>query len=143
MSQSQLKTAIYQTLTADQTSGSLYDDVSGRIWEGQAPTDTGGDTNALLPFLFYRIVSDVVPPSFTRADFHALVQFDLYSKRNEGAATATSTNDKLFALLHKKQMTMTGHTGVEGHAEDRGALTFEDDAIRIRSEFRIRGTSSS
>jgi len=138
MSQIELKAGIYDKLTAVQTSGTLYDDITGRIFEGQARHDE------TLPLLIYNVILDDPATTFSKNHIDATVQFDLYYPASSGAAAAAVTNDKIYALLHTSNQgtawATTGHATAHGICTERGQLTFEEDAIRIRSEFQILAT---
>lgn len=132
MSQADLKSAIYTTLTAG--SNPLTTAVGGRIYENVGPP------KAELPIVVYSVITD--EPFGTLSDDHinATVQFDIYAKLSAGPAAATVINDKLFTLLNRQSITIANHAGGHARCDDRGSAVEEDGEIRITSEYTIRAT---
>lgn len=134
MSQQALLTGWYTLLSTDQTVGSFYDDLGGRIYEMQAPE------SAALPLCVYQLVTDPESPTFTKDDLNAEMQVDLYGEQRLGAKALRDTHDKLVALLQRKTITVSGYTGGIINWIDRGQSSVEEDSIRILSRWQVRAT---
>ena len=90
-----IKTALYTKLTTDQSAGSLYDDVGGRIYELE------GQDDASLPLLTYEVSSTPVQGLYNGTIMlRAQVIVTLYGHRRLGSAALGSIEDKLFTLLN-------------------------------------------
>lgn len=131
-----LSDGIYTKLTADQSAGTLYAAVSGRIYHGVAPDD------AALPLLVFNVIDNPVAYTFTQDNLQAQVQFDIYVDREAGAASGQTIDDKLFTLIQRQNITVSGYTGCNVICLQRGVPVVEDDAYRIRSEYRIFGNET-
>lgn len=130
--------AVYTALTTDQSAGSFYDDLSGRIYFVQAPLD------ATLPHCVYTPLTDPAEPNtFEASHLDARYQIDLYFKADDDTLeTAYATNQKLITLLDRVDLTMANHTGEETWVTERGVPSREEDAWRIRSEWRVMAHKS-
>lgn len=142
MGQVDWATAVYTKLTADQTAGSFYDDVGGRIYMSQAPKD------ASLPLVVWSILGDVSPDFFSGTDLDATFQVDVwFPDRQDGSTTDAdliTTNDKLVTLLDRVTLTsVTNHGNVQTHLIDKGGIIREDDGHHIVSVWQIVGTVTS
>lgn len=140
-----ISNALYTKLVADQTAGSLYAAVEGRIHLGEAP-HVDATTPPIIPCLVYNIIGDEQLRSFGGVMTHGVtVQFDLYGKATVGMSNAGGTGigdieSKLFSLLEGAALAPTGF--------DRGLVTFtnrfvtsvDGDAIRIVDQAEITGT---
>lgn len=127
--------AVHDALVADTSSGTLYDDLSGRIYQGIAPQNT------TLPYLEFDCVSDVPERLMSGAITQQVdVQFDLYGNSDDGPRALGQIEAKLYALLEGVSIMPTGF--------DRGVVTCslrmvrvrEEDAYRITDQFTISGT---
>lgn len=130
--------ALFTKLTTDQTSGSLYDSVTGRIYDGTVPDNAGN------PSLVYNLIDD--PPQLVfgaRDTIRIRIQFDVYVPRESGTKAARQINDKLYSLLHRSSLTVTGYTGNNVLCQQRGAVEVEDDFYRIRSEYLVFGIETA
>lgn len=127
MSQTALATAIVSALSADQSSGTLYADVGGRIrW-------IVGESELDLPMLAFQFLGDVPEDFFDAAgDLQDVsVQFDVYTDRNSGPDANDAIREKAHALLHRVTLTATGFGEVQSWIDDKGASpTVEQDAFR-------------
>lgn len=126
-----LKTKLY----ADQTAGTFYAAVSGRIYENQAPQ------NSELPHCVFTMVNSDVERYMTgQRSFDCTVTFDIYGKADLGLEVLGDIEEKLYDLLDGVSLTVAG--------ADRGVVTFnsrnvrgtEEDAHRITDEVRIQAT---
>ncbi len=122
---------IIDKLTADQSAGTLYDDLGGTIFISQAKQD------APLPLLIVSIVADPPLRFFGANDIEAIIQIDLYGSRPEGSTSISQMSDKLFTLLDNAALTITGFVGAKMHCDERGVYTVEEDSNRVRSEWRL------
>lgn len=118
-------------LVSDQSEGSFYDDVGGRIYEMVAPEE------APLPLAVWNIITDPPDEMFGGDDIDAEIQVDLYGEKSLGIATLGAINDKLFTLLQGQSATITGYDGVSIQCMDRGAREVEERAYRITSRWRL------
>jgi len=123
---------LYTLLTTDQTSGSFYDDIGGRISFLQA------DQDEVLPHCVVNVIDD---PPFRYGgnvnDIESTVQIDLWGAIGAGYDALSDINDKLYTVLDGQAVTITGFTGTQAFNLDRGVPTTEEDAIRILSRWRI------
>lgn len=132
-----LANGIASKLTADQASGSLYDDLGGRIYEAYGPEE--GD----LPQLTWLIVSDPPAGSFEADGIDAEIEFNLWGERRLGEPDNAlgDINDKLFNLLHRGTLTISGHGGTNGASSfclERGQRIVDEMTIRITSRYGVR-----
>ncbi len=130
-SQSAMFDGIFAKLTADQTAGTLYDDLSGNIFRYQAP-----QTKA-MPLLLINVITDPPWRFFASSDIEAVIQFDIYSPRPEGSTSISELSDKLFTLIDNAALTITGFVGAKMHIDQRGVYTTEEDSLRVRIEARL------
>ena len=131
MSQQELIDGLHTKLTAAQGAGTLYAAVGGRIYQLQGPQ------NLAMPWLVFTVVTDVPARTFTKDNINPDIQFDLYGERYLGANALTDINDKLWTLLDRSTFSITGHNSISMAATERGILTVEDRAYRIRSEWTL------
>ncbi len=125
-------------LTADQTSGTLWDKLGGRIHDTQAPQ------NQTKPFMVFSLVSgepnEWFGPPVTQV---VLVDFDIYTTKlvDPGSTTGAGViEEALYDLLRNFDLTVSGH--------DRGAVKFltrsarfvDEEAIRITDRIEIMAT---
>jgi len=130
MSTQAIVDAIYAKLTADQTSGSVYSDVGGRIYEMRAPQD------AALPLLVFTVIPESVP-LIASDNTDAEVQIDLWGHVRLGAKAIGDINDKLDALFNRVAITPTGSNAGMTQVIDPGLRTIEEDAVRITSRWKL------
>ena len=128
-SQKAMLDGILAKLTADQSAGTVYDDVGGRIFQDQAPQD------ATLPLLVYSIITDLPWRFFESVDIEVAIQIDLFG--DTGDQDLTTTNDRLFTLLDGAALTISGFTGAKMQNEERGVSSVEEDSIHIRSAWTL------
>ena len=134
MAQQALVDGIYSKLTAVTSSGTVYDDVGGRIYEGQGPHD------AALPLLVFNLITDITDQHFGKDNIDTTVQFDIYGDRQLGSKAVRTTSDRLFTLLHGQSLTVSGFSQIIPQCIERGTLQVEEDAYRMMAEFQIRGS---
>lgn len=137
-----LYNSIYSTLTADQTSGSFYDDVDGRIWlvDGPASDD--------LPMAIITPITESLGGAFDTSsdDIEFVFQIDVYtSQKNTTVEALIATNEKLIALLDRVSVTVTNWCNGQfkpDPADTRGIPTRDGDAWVINSQWILTATEA-
>ena len=123
---------LFTLLSTDQTAGSFYEDVGGRIYGIESEH---GDT---FPYCVFNVLDD--PPvryGGNVNDIEATVQIDLWGDKGLGYDSLSDINNKLYTVLDGVAVTITGFTGGQAFNLDRGVPLIEEDAIRILSRWRI------
>lgn len=126
----EIDSAILAKLTADQSDGTLYSELSGRIHAKQLPNDRE------YPAMRFAVIAD---PMVMRLQSDARtidVQFDIYGARN-AMSTLEAINVLLRGLLHRATLTITGFSGGQTRALDWGIPVKEPDVSRITTRYRI------
>lgn len=120
-------------LTTDQTSGSFHEAVGGRIYESIVPEEAN-----TLPVCRWQVLNDI--PRYTLSDDHidAEVQVDLWAEADAGSAALAGIADKLITLCQQASPTISGFSGVNVIATDRGAVTLDDGELRHTSRWRVQ-----
>ena len=133
-----IKSALYTKLTADQTAGSLYEAVGGRIYELE------GQDDVPLPILTYEVSSTPVQGLYNGTIMiKAQVILTLYGHRRLGAASLGSVEDKLFTLLNGGSLAPSGYdSNAVMICVDRDRRTVFDEIIAIESVYSLEATSS-
>lgn len=133
-----IKTAIYTKLTADQSGGSLYEAVGGRIFELQ------GKDDADLPLLTYEVTSTPIQGLYNgTVVVKSQVIFTIYGHRRLGSAAVGTIEDKLFTLMNQATLAPTGYdTNCISVCLDRDRRTVFDQIIASESVYSIEATSS-
>jgi len=133
-----LSNSLYSKLTDDQTGGSLYDDVGGRIYYGLAPDDSA------LPAIIIDLISEGVENSMNgdRVDT-ASFQIDIYGDIKLGVVAVGNIEIKLFSLLDSVTLSATDYNHVSVECKSRNQRTMGDEAHRIVSEYDVIGSASS
>jgi hypothetical protein len=136
-----LVNSIYSRLTTDQTSGSLYDDVGGRIYYGKAPDDSA------LPAIIIDLVNEKTTNAMAggygdRVDT-ASFQIDIYGDIKIGVVSVGNIEIKLFNLLDSVTLSATDYNHVSVECTTRNQRTMGDEAHRIVSEYDVIGSASS
>lgn len=131
--------ALHAKLVADQSAGTFYDDVGGRIYQGQGPN------NVALPYCEFDSVG-VEPevfmdqggtgPRTQTAD----VQIDLYGNTDDGPKALGDVEQKLYDLLEKASISPTGSDRGVVRCSIRMLRVVEEDAYRITDQFTIQAT---
>lgn len=130
-----LTEGVYGALTADQSAGTFYDDLSGRIYELAAPED------AALPHAVFNLVTDPPDETFSGDDIEATVQIDLYGERRLGAAALGDIQAKLLAELQGAAVTVAGFIGGVFMFTERGQRSIDGGAHRITLEALIQANA--
>jgi len=134
MSQKMLE-GLYTKLTAVQTAGTFYDDLSGRIYAIEAPQ------NASLPLALIIWEDTSVTQSFdTDAIKDALVTIEVWGKREDGGEALGDTVQLLFTLLQNASLTITDHDRGVVTCVSEGSPSMVEDSILISTQWRIRAT---
>lgn len=122
-------TGIYSLLTADQTAGSFYDDIGGRIYEAQGPEEPD------FPMMVFTEVSDP-PINYLggTSDIEMQVQLDLYGERLLGAKVLGDIHAKVLTALEGADITIAGYVGGQFEFTQRGRRSIDGDAHRVTME---------
>ena len=132
-----IKTALYTKLVADQTAGTLYAAVGGRIYEAEGPDD------AALPLLTYDVTSSPVAGLFDdEIIVVSTVNFTIFGHRRLGAAAIGDIEDKLFSLIESVALAPTGYDRGVVVCQDRDRRTVLDEIIASESTYTIEATST-
>jgi hypothetical protein len=132
-----LVNAIYTKLTADQTAGSLYDDVDGRIYYGLAPDDSALPL-ILIDLVYERVENSMGGDRVDRASF----QIDIFGDIKSGVVSVGNMEIKLFDLIDSVTITATGYDKVSIECKTRNQRTIGDEAHRIMCEYDVVGSAS-
>ena len=84
---------IITKLTTDQSPGSFYDDLGGRVFGIQA------DQDPTFPYCVVTVIDDAPSYFFESDDIQASIQIDLYGSFDDGYKKLSNINDKLFIVL--------------------------------------------
>lgn len=131
--------AMWQKLTADQTAGSFYAAVGGRIYNVEGLQTS--DTPAFPYCVFSMSIGDPLNHAYGGVVTHQpSFQFDLWGKLDDGAAALGTIENLLFQLLDMQTIAPAGF--------DRGACRFtnrmvqipDDIAIHLVDELEVIGT---
>ena len=132
-----IKTAIYTKLTADQTAGTLYAAVGGRIFENE------GQDDSALPLLVYEVTSSTTSNVMDGKEIvQSVATFTLYGHKRLGTAALGSIEGKLYSLLNGLSMTTTGYDRGVVLATSRDVRQNFDDVLSSQSVYRIEATST-
>lgn len=123
--------ALYTKLIADQSSGTLYDLLGGRIYGMFAPQDEA------MPLLVFNITDDPKGKFFGNKTSEDLaIDFDIYGDAEIGPAASGGVGEienSLFDLLEGFELSASGY--------DRGVVLFQSRNVRILEEKAVRVTS--
>tara|TARA_R100000655_G_C2992688_1_gene193333 strand:+ start:2439 stop:2852 length:414 start_codon:yes stop_codon:yes gene_type:complete len=133
-----VKTALYTKLTTDQSAGSLYTAVGGRIFELQ-----GSDDEA-LPLLTYEVTSTPVAGLYNGTVIEkSQVILTIYGHRRLGSAAIGDIEAKLFTLLNQTTLAPTGYdNNTVVICLDRDRRTVFDQIIASESVYSIEATTT-
>ena len=132
-----IKSSLYTKLTADQSGGSLYDDLSGRIFELEGKDDEA------LPLMTYEVVSSPVAGLFDgEIIVKSQVVFTIFGHRRLGAAAIGSIEEKLFTLLKDAELAPSGYDRGVVVPLDRDRRTVFEEIIASESIYSIEATST-
>jgi len=133
-----IKSALYTKLTADQSAGTLYAAVGGRIYEEEGPDD------AALPLMVYGVTSSPTSGLFDGEFFVvSTVMFTIYGHRRLGAAALGDIEAKLFTLLDSVALAPTGYDRGVVVCQDRDRRSILGEIIASESTYTIEATSTS
>lgn len=128
---------IYTKLTTDQSAGTLYDDVDGRIGNAQPTQDQP------LPFVSFFFPVTPVFLTFGSSNSHgSVLQVDIYHDADSGAKACRALADKAFSLLNRSSITATGWNGVRLLCVERGDPEREEDAFRVMQQYTIAANAA-
>tara|TARA_R110000824_G_scaffold168136_4_gene345163 strand:+ start:2881 stop:3291 length:411 start_codon:yes stop_codon:yes gene_type:complete len=131
-----IKTAIYVKLTTDQSGGSLYDLVGGRIFELQ------GNDDADLPLLTYEVQSTPVSGLFDGEVYiKSQVLFTIFGHRRLGAEAIGTIEDKLYDLMKDAALAPTGYDRGVVVPLDRDRRSVFDEIISSESIYSVEATT--
>jgi hypothetical protein len=135
MSVGAMMVGLQTKLTADQTAGSLYDAVGGRISQGYEKQEQN------LPYItFLPIVGTPERHMGGATSLEALVQFDIWGDIDLGPKAVQDIEVKLYSLLEGFALTVSGFDRGLVTFTSRGAAMVEEDCWRVMDEIRIQGT---
>lgn len=130
--------ALYAKLINDQSAGTFYAALSGRIYMLEAPQ------NATLPLCVITPIASTVDPYFdNKHSREALVQISLWGHHNDGLSALLDINTKLYALLQGSTFTPSGYDRALASCQDDGIESSEEDGIQVISEWLIEATQTS
>jgi hypothetical protein len=101
-----MKAIITGIMTLFNAGGSFYNDVSGRLYYGQAPDDTSLSDG---PYAIFFPVSDVDDDTFTDTMKEFYIQFSLFSGESS-PATIMDMDKDLTSMFKNKTFSATGWT---------------------------------
>ena len=132
-----IKTAIYTKLTDDQTAGTLYAAVGGRIFENE------GQDDSALPLLVYEVTSSATSNMMGGKEIlQAIATFTLYGHKRLGNAALGALEDKLYNLLNDAELTTTGYDRAVVLATSRDVRQNFDDVLSSQSVYTLEATST-
>ena len=122
-------TGLYGALAADQSAGSFYTDLGGRIYEGVAPEE-----GPLPHMVFVHITDPAVNYLGGSTGIEAQVQIDLYGERRLGAKALGDIQAKVLTAMEGTEITIAGHVGGQLEFTERGRRSIDGDAHRVTME---------
>jgi hypothetical protein len=133
-----IKTALYVKLTTDQSAGSLYTAVGGRIYELQGKDDDP------LPLLTYEVTSSPVAGLYNGTVIEkSQVIITIYGHRRLGAQAVGDIEAKLFTLLNQSALAPVGYdSNSVAICLDRDRRTVFDEIITSESVYAIDATTT-
>ncbi len=133
MSQQAVAQAIHQQLITDQSAGSLWSVLGGRIYHLQAPPDTA------LPLLTVRIDEDEPQTFFDgSSDLRVEVEIEL---RADDASTLLVAGDLLFDRLQHQSLAVDGYRRASVRAVERGRTKTDRDLLKATSRWILTATT--
>ena len=133
-----IKTALYTTLTTDQTASSVYTAVGGRIYELQGKDDDP------LPLLPYEVTSSPIAGLYNGTVIEkSQVILTIYGHRRLGAQAVGDIEAKLFTLLNQTTLAPTGYdSNTVMICLDRDRRNVCDEIITSESIYAIDATTA-
>ena len=125
-------TGLYSALIADQSVGSFYDDLGGRIYEAVAPED-----GALPHMVFVQVADPPINYLGGTSDIEMKIQIDLYSERRLGAKALGDIHTKVLSALEGSAITIAGFVAGQIEFTERGRRSIDGDAHRVLMEATI------
>jgi hypothetical protein len=133
-----IKTALYVKLTADQTAGSLYDSVGGRIYEAEGASET------TLPLLVYEVTSTDTAQTMGNDEIvDAIVTITIWGHKSKGLAELGAIEGKLYSLLKSSDISPTGYDRGRVIASSRDVRLVVDDVVSSQSVYKVTATDFS
>jgi hypothetical protein len=133
MSQDVVK-AFYTQLTSDSANlAGLFQAVSGRIYEQQAPAMKS------TPLVIFQLISAPFDQTFngsTIKDY--LFQVDIYNRKQDGMAALGGIQTKLLALMNNSTPSIDNHGRAKIECTNDGIRSVEGEYLRVITEFRLR-----
>ena len=129
--------ALHAKLIADQSAGTFYDDLGGRVYSLEAPVNASMPLAVILPFS-YEVEEYYDQKDAREAEF----QITLWGHRNDGIAGLLDTNTKLYNLLHRASLSPAGMDRAVVTCLDEGVESIEEDGIQILSQWRLEATDA-
>lgn len=134
MSSQAIINALREKLEFDQSAGSLYTALGGRIYNTIAPQ------NAALPLMVLNFGPDTDDRNFGSVTHRMSVQIDLYGSLFDGQAALGDIETLLYNLLFNATISPVGYDRGKCTFDSRMALSQDEDAYRIMDELTITGT---
>lgn len=132
-----INTAIYTKLTADQSAGTLYAAVGGRIFENE------GQDDSALPLLVYEVTTAETSNVMDGKEIiRANVTFTLFGHKRLGNAALGTIEGKLYTLLNGEGITTTGYDRGVVIATSRDVRQNLVDVLSSQSVYRLEATST-
>jgi hypothetical protein len=133
MSQHAIAAAIHQQLISDQSAGSVWALLSGRVYHLHAPPNTA------LPLMIVRIDKDQ-PQTFYDGSSDLRIEVVIEVQAND-ATTLLIASGRLFDQLHNQPLSIEGFRHATMRAVDRGREKAERDALTSTSRWLIIATT--
>lgn len=143
MSVGNVMTAIATQLVANQGAGSFYESVGGRIYH------LFGPEQMTLPACVYGIADGASPDrDFAGNDFERyILQFDIWVDYaitgGTPDVTAMDIEDKLRRQLDRMIVAATSYDRITCLCISRGVPSKDGDAIRVSTQYEVKGTRTS
>lgn len=121
-------------LDSDSGAGGVYTLTSGRIAEGQA------EINQTLPHLVFTVTQATPTDHLTgNLGYDVLIESRAYGDRHLGSKAAARTlADRMFTLLHRQSITISGFTGGQTFCLNANTTIIEEDAYAILQLWRMK-----
>ena len=128
--------ALYTKLTADQSGGSFYDDLGGRIFTGMGPQD------ADLPLAVIGVDANAVESTYSKRIETTAFVMTIYGAIAAGATAVSDIEAKGFSLLHGAEITPTGYDRGVLRCLSRDDRDHDEEVVVSTSVYEIEATTS-
>jgi len=134
--QESILAGVMTKLTADQSAGTFYEAVGGRIYRTVAPPDK------TEPLAVVSISDDAPDRYFSAADTFGTLNISIFGTRDASETTLQAIAAKLFTLLDGAALTISGHVGGQAWVENRGIPLHDNNRIQLVTLWGIAATAS-